>query len=147
MRLLKEFKEFAMKGNVVDLAVGVIIGTAFGLIIKSLVDDVLMPPLGWVTGGLDFADKQIVLQHAGDTHFITRKVLAKDVVLSYGRFINATIQFLIQAFAIFLLIKGMNKLRRQQAAEPAPPPGPTPDQKLLAEIRDLLATQNQRPTA
>src|SRR4051794_32759319 len=106
MGLLKEFKEFAMKGNVVDLAVGVIIGAAFGTIVKSVVDDVLMPPLGWLTGGLDFADKQIVLQHAGSAHFITGKMLAKDVVVSYGKFINVTIQFLIQAFAIFLLIKG-----------------------------------------
>jgi large conductance mechanosensitive channel len=138
MALLKEFREFAMKGNVVDLAVGVIIGVAFGAIVKSLVDDVLMPPLGWLTGGLDFADKALIIQHKGANHLITGRPLAKDVVWSYGRFINAVIQFLIQAFAIFMLVKGMNALRRKQENAPTPPPGPTPDQKLLAEIRDAI---------
>lgn len=139
MKVLQEFREFALKGNVVDLAVGVIIGAVFGAVVKSVVDDVMMPPLGWLIGGLDFSDKAIVLQKAGSTHPLTGKVLPKDVVVSYGKFINALIQFLIQALAVFLLIKAMNRLRRKEAAAPAPPPGPTPDQKLLTEIRDLLA--------
>src|SRR4051794_16371976 len=103
MKILKEFREFAMKGNVVDLAVGVIIGAAFGSIVKSLVDDVLMPPLGWLTGGLDFKDKTITIQHMGSHHLITGKALAKDVVISYGNFISNIINFLIVAFAIFMV--------------------------------------------
>src|SRR5687767_2191531 len=123
MGLVQEFKEFALKGNVVDLAVGVIIGAAFGAIITSMVNDVLMPPLGWVTGGLDFADKQIVLQKAGEAHKVTGKVLSKDVVISYGKFINQLISFILMAVAIFVMIKLMNRLRRKEAAAPAPPPG------------------------
>ena len=138
MGLLKEFREFALKGNVIDLAVGVIIGAAFGSIVNSMVNDVLMPALGWLTGGLDFADKAIVIQKAGEAHKITGKMLAKDVVISYGKFINATIQFIIMAIAIFAMIKAMNSLRRKQEAAPVPPPGPTVDQQLLMEIRDLL---------
>ena len=141
MGLLKEFREFALKGNVIDLAVGVIIGAAFGSIVSSLVNDVLMPPLGWLTGGLDFADKALVIQKAGETHKFTGTPLAKDVVVSYGKFINATITFIIMAIAIFAMIKAMNALRRKQEAAPAPPPGPTPDQKLLTEIRDILRSK------
>src|SRR3954469_19354918 len=100
MRLLKEFKEFAMKGNVVDLAIGVIIGAAFGAIVTSMVGDVLMPPLGWLTGGLDFKDKAFVIQHKGEAHKLTGKTLGKDVVLSYGNFITEVINFLIKAIAI-----------------------------------------------
>jgi len=138
MSLISEFKEFALKGSVVDLAVGVIIGASFGLIVKSAVDDVLMPPLGWLMGGLDFADKVIVLQHAGTTHPITGKVLPKDVVLSYGKFINAAIQFLIQAIAIFALIKAINHAKRKPQPVPAQPTALTKDQELLSEIRDAL---------
>src|SRR5256885_13511551 len=105
MKIIKEFREFAMKGSVVDLAIGVIIGAAFGSIVKSLVDDVLMPPLGWLTGGLDFKDKMITIQHKGAHHLITGKELAKDVVVSYGNFINNVINFVIVAFAIFMVIK------------------------------------------
>jgi len=141
MGLVQEFKEFALKGNVVDLAVGVIIGAAFGAIITSMVNDVLMPPLGWIAGGLDFADKQFVLQKAGEPHRLTGKILPKDVVISYGKFINALISFLLMAIAIFVMIKLMNRMRRHEAAQPAPPPGPTPDQKLLTEIRDILRQQ------
>ena len=141
MGLVQEFKEFALKGNVVDLAVGIIIGAAFSAIVTSAVNDVLMPPLGWITGGLDFADKQIVLQKAGEAHRITGKALTKDVVISYGKFINALIAFLLMAIAIFIMIKLMNRMRRKEAAAPVPPPGPTPDQKLLTEIRDLLRQQ------
>jgi large conductance mechanosensitive channel len=138
MGLVAEFKEFALKGNMIDLAVGVIIGAAFGGLVKSLVDDVLMPPLGWLMGGLDFSDKVIVLQHANTAHPITQKVLPKDVVLSYGKFINASIQFLIVAIAIFAIIKLINTARRKPPAPDDAPPAPTKDQELLMEIRDEL---------
>ena len=141
MSLATEFKEFALKGNVVDLAVGVIIGAAFGAIINSMVSDVLMPPLGWITGGLDFQDKAWVIQSMGEAHKITGKVLTEDVVLRWGKFVDASIKFIIMAFAIFIIIKVMNRARRKEAAAPAPPPGPTPDQKLLTEIRDILRQQ------
>src|SRR5687768_8535829 len=116
MKILSEFREFAIKGNVVDLAIGVIIGAAFGAIVTSLVQDLLMPPLGWLTGGLDFKDKIAVIQKAGSTHPISGRVLEKDVVISYGKFLNALINFLIQAVAIFMLITLINRLRRE------PPP-------------------------
>lgn len=138
MKILSEFREFAVKGNVVDLAVGVIIGAAFGAIVTSLVQDLLMPPLGWLTGGLDFKDKVIVIQKAGSTHPISGRTLEKDVLISYGRFLNALINFLIQAVAIFMIIQVINRLRRQPPPKDAPPPAPTEDQRLLAEIRDLL---------
>lgn len=137
MRFLKEFRDFAMKGSVVDLAVGVIVGASFGALVKSLVDDVMMPPLGYVMGGLDFSDKTITLVEAG-THPVTGKEM-KAVVVSYGRFINASVTFLIQAFAIFLVIYQINRFRRA-APPPAPaaPPGPTKEETLLTEIRDAI---------
>jgi large conductance mechanosensitive channel len=146
MKILSEFKEFALKGNMVDLAVGVIIGAAFGAIVKSLVDDVMMPPLGWLMGGLDFSDKVIVLQHAQTAHPITGKVLQKDVVLSYGKFINASIQFLIVAIAIFAIIKAINAARRKPESAAEAPAAPPEDVKLLTEIRDLLAAQKGSAT-
>ena len=115
-----------------------IIGAAFGAVVSSLVNDVVMPPLGWLTGGLDFADKNRVIQHAGETHRVTGTVLSKDVAINYGKFINAVIAFTIQAVAMFVVIKMINALRRREASAPAPPPAPTVDQKLLTEIRDLL---------
>lgn len=132
--LLKEFRDFAMRGNVVDLAVGVIIGAAFGLLVKSLVDDILMPPIGFLIGGIDFSDKVLVLKDAaGD---------GKPVVLSYGRFVNAVITFLIQAAAIFMVIKLMNTATKRFQQEKAPEPAAKPaDVLLLEEIRDLLARQ------
>lgn len=141
MKIIDEFKEFALKGNVVDLAVGVIIGAAFSAIVKSVVDDVMMPPLGWLIGGLDFSDKAVVLQKAGTEHPMTGKVLPKDVVLSYGRFINAAIQFLITAIAIFVLVKFINRLRRQPEIAPEVPPAPTREELLLTEIRDAIRTR------
>ena len=132
--MLKEFRDFAMKGNVVDLAVGVIIGGAFGKIVSSLVDQVIMPPIGLVTGGVDFAQLKIVLKAADP--------LAKkpEVAIAYGAFINTCIQFLIVAFVIFLIVQAVNSMRRQAAAAPAPaePPAPTPTELLLTEIRDAL---------
>lgn len=134
MGVLKEFKEFAMRGNVIDLAVGVVIGAAFGKIVSSLVDDVIMPPIGYVTGGIDFSNMRYVLQEANEAAGLT------EVAISYGNFINAIIQFLIVAFCIFMVIKGINSLNREKPAEEeeAAPPAPSNEEVLLGEIRDLL---------
>ncbi|HUI11440.1 MAG TPA: large-conductance mechanosensitive channel protein MscL [Bacteroidota bacterium] len=130
MSMMQEFKEFASKGNVVDLAVGIIIGGAFGKIVSSLVGDVLMPPLGLLIGGVDFRDLSVTLKMA---------VLgAAPVQLRYGAFIQTVFDFLIIAFAVFLLIKGINALKRKKESAPAEPPKPSPEAVLLAEIRDLL---------
>ena len=142
--MLKEFREFAMKGNVLDMAVGIIIGGAFGTIVSSLVADVLMPPVGLALGGVDFANMFVTLRDgakaAGPYASLADAKAAGAVTLNYGVFINAVISFLIVAFSVFLLVKGMNNLRRKQEA--APPPGPTPDQALLGEIRDLLKSRS-----
>ena len=127
MGMMQEFKEFAMKGNVVDLAVGVIIGAAFGKIVSSLVGDVFMPILGLVTGGINFSDMAVTLKDAAAGK--------PAVLLAYGKFIQATIDFIIVAFAIFLFIKAINTFKRKQAAAPAAPPA---QEVLLTEIRDLL---------
>jgi len=128
MSMLKEFREFAIKGNVADMAIGIIIGGAFGKIVTSVVNDILMPPLGVLLGGLDFKDKFFVLKAAvGD---------AKAITLNYGLFINTVVDFTIVAFAMFLVIKGMNAMRKKQEA--AAPAAPTTTEKLLTEIRDLL---------
>ena len=138
--MLKEFREFALKGNVVDMAVGIIIGGAFGTIVSSLVADVLMPPIGMALGGVDFSSVMIVLKQGTTTPgpYATPDAAKAvgAVTINIGLFINAVISFLIVAFALFMVIKGMNSARKQA---PAPPPGPTPDQQLLMEIRDLLA--------
>ena len=127
MGFFKEFKEFAMKGNVMDMAVGVIIGGAFGKIVSSLVDDVLMPAIGMVTGNVDF------------TNLVCKSGEGEGAaVLKYGTFIQNIIDFLIVAFCIFLMIKAMNKLNRKKEEEPAPAPEPPAEEKLLTEIRDLL---------
>jgi large conductance mechanosensitive channel len=133
MSVAKEFKEFAMRGNVVDLAVGVVIGAAFGKIVTSLVADIIMPPIGYITGGVDFSEKKIVLKEADPVH----KVL--ETAIHYGNFINAIIQFLIIAFCIFIVVKGINSLKKEEAPAAAPDPGPTKEEVLLTEIRDLLA--------
>ena len=133
MKIIQEFKEFALKGNVIDLAVGLIIGAAFGAVVNSLVKDVMMPPLGYLTGGLDFSDKVITLREAAGDR--------PAVVMSYGLFINAVITFLIQALAVFLVIKAMNSARRKKEAEVAEEPKApelTTQEQLLSEIRDLL---------
>lgn len=126
MGLLKEFKEFAVKGNVVDLAVGVILGGAFGTIVKSLVDDVLMPPIGWAVGGIDFSNLSLKLPVHDKT--------GKAVEIGYGRFLNNTISFLIIAFAVFALVKAMNALHRKKVEDPKL----TKSEELLTEIRDEL---------
>ena len=135
--MLKEFKEFAMKGNVVDMAVGIVIGVAFGAIIGSLVADVIMPPIGLLMGGLDFSSLFINL---GDTAHATLAAAeeAGAPVIRYGVFINTILNFLIVAFAIFLLIRAMNSAKKKEAEAPAAPPEPSAEEKLLTEIRDAL---------
>jgi large conductance mechanosensitive channel len=129
MGLMKEFKEFAVKGNVVDMAVGIIIGAAFGKIVSSFVADVIMPPIGLLVGGVDFTDLALTLRAAsGDT---------PAVLLSYGKFIQTVVDFTIVAFAIFIAVKAINTLKRKE--EPKAPPGPPKQEVLLGEIRDLLA--------
>jgi large conductance mechanosensitive channel len=132
MSLVKEFRDFAMRGNVVDMAVGVIIGASFGKIVSSLVDNVLMPPIGFLTGGVDFKDKAWTL--------VEKTATAAGVTIKWGDFINTVIQFLIVAFCLFLIIKAMNpaKTAFEKKAAAAPPPEAPADIKLLAEIRDLL---------
>jgi large conductance mechanosensitive channel len=139
--MLKEFKEFAMRGSVVDMAVGIIIGGAFGTIIKSLVDDILMPPVGLLMGGVDFSNMFATLKgETLSTLEATRE--AGAVTMNWGLFINATISFLIVAFALFLLIKGMNSLKREEEEAPAASAEPPRSEVLLEEIRDLLKKQN-----
>jgi large conductance mechanosensitive channel len=137
MGMLKEFKDFAMRGNVVDLAVAVVIGGAFGKIVSSFVSDVIMPPIGMLLGGVDFADLKVVLKAA------TEEVEA--VSINYGAFINTLIDFIIIAFAIFMVVKAINSTKKKEVALTTdllalpPPPGPTKEETLLTEIRDLLA--------
>ncbi|WP_315804007.1 large conductance mechanosensitive channel protein MscL [Bradyrhizobium sp. SZCCHNS3002] len=135
--MLKEFREFAMKGNVVDLAVGVIIGAAFGAIVNSLVGDVIMPIIGAVTGGLDFSNYFIPLSKAVSAGNLA-DAKKQGAVLAYGSFLTITLNFVIVAFVLFIVIRLMNTLKRKQEAAPAAPPKPTPEVELLTEIRDLL---------
>jgi len=130
--MLKEFRDFIARGNVIDLAVGVIIGAAFGKIVTSLVDQIVMPPIGLFLGKVDFAQLKIVLQPGDPTHKLA------EVAIGYGAFLNTIIQFLIVAFVIFLMIKLLNAMRRQEAAAPEAPAAPPPAEVLLTEIRDLL---------
>jgi large conductance mechanosensitive channel len=133
MGVFTEFREFISRGNVIDLAVGVVIGAAFGKIVTSLVDQIVMPPIGWLIGGVDFAALKVALPENPTNPG------ADPVYIEYGVFLNTIIQFLIVSFVIFVVVKGINKLRRQQAAEPdAAPEAPTPTEALLTEIRDEL---------
>ena len=137
MSFLKEFREFAMKGNVVDMAVGIIIGAAFGKIVSSLVADIIMPPLGLLIGGVDFKQFSIILREAHED--------LPAVVLNYGVFLQTVFDFVIVAFAIFMAIKVMNKVRREkEEATPTEPPAPSSEEVLLSEIRDLLKEQNKK---
>ena len=130
MSMMQEFKTFAMRGNVVDMAVGIIIGGAFGKIVSSFVADVIMPPIGILIGGVNFSDLAIIIKEAaGD---------AAAVTLNYGKFIQSIVDFIIIAFAIFMVIKGMNSLEKKKEAEPAAPPPPSKEETLLTEIRDAL---------
>ena len=130
MSVVKEFKEFVMKGNVIDLAVGIVIGAAFGKIVSSLVADVVMPPLGLVIGGVNFTDLKVPLG--------TPLAGGAPVTLNYGNFIQTMFDFLIVAFAIFLVVKAVNRMKRKEVEAPAAPPAPTKEVVLLTEIRDLL---------
>ncbi|CDS92687.1 MULTISPECIES: large-conductance mechanosensitive channel protein MscL [Sphingobacterium] len=132
MGFLKEFKEFAMRGSVVDLAVGVVIGGAFGKIVTSLVDDIIMPPIGYLTGGVDFSQIKYVLKAADE---VAKK---PEVSINLGNFINVVIQFLIVAFCIFLVIKALNSMKRKEEKAPEVAPAPPREEVLLTEIRDLL---------
>jgi large conductance mechanosensitive channel len=134
--MLKEFREFAMKGNVVDLAVGLIIGAAFGAIVNSLVADIIMPAIGAITGGLDFSNYFLPLSTKVTAGDLT-EAKKQGAVLAWGHFLTLTINFFIVAFAMFLVVRVMNQLRRREEAAPAPPK-PTPEVELLTEIRDLL---------
>jgi large conductance mechanosensitive channel len=138
MGLMSEFKEFAYRGNVVDMAVGVVIGGAFGKIVSSFVNDVVMPPIGMLTGGVDFKDLKLTLTEAvmeGD------KVVKAAVTMNVGVFINTVIDFVIVAFAIFMVIKAMNAMKRKKEEAPAAPPAPSDEVVLLTEIRDALRKQ------
>ncbi|TXZ74717.1 large-conductance mechanosensitive channel protein MscL [Vibrio mimicus] len=136
MSLLKEFKAFASRGNVIDMAVGIIIGAAFGKIVSSFVADIIMPPIGIILGGVNFSDLSFVLLAAqGD---------APAVVIAYGKFIQTVVDFMIIAFAIFMGLKAINSLKRKEEEVPKAPPAPTKDQELLSEIRDLLKAQKDK---
>lgn len=130
MSMMKEFKEFAVKGNVIDMAVGIIIGAAFGKIVSSFVGDVIMPPIGVLVGGVDFSNLSFVLREAVDKN--------PAVLISYGKFIQTVIDFTIITFAIFVAIKAINTLKKEEAAAPAQPAAPSNEEVLLTEIRDLL---------
>jgi len=134
MGMISEFKSFAMRGNVVDMAVGIIIGGAFGKIVSSFVADVIMPPIGVLIGGVDFSDLGITMKAATAD--------AAAVTLNYGAFLQTVFDFLIIAFAIFMAIKGMNRMRKKEEAAPAAPPKPSNEEVLLTEIRDLLKNRN-----
>lgn len=134
MSMMSEFKEFAMRGNVVDLAVGLVIGAAFGKIVTAFVNDVLMPPIGLAIGGVDFSDLAVTLKAAADGQ--------EAVMLNYGSFVQTVVDFTIIAFAIFLVVKGMNSLKKKEEAAPEAPPEPSAEEKLLTEIRDLLKQSN-----
>lgn len=130
MSMAQEFKKFALRGNVVDMAVGIIIGAAFGKIVSSFVSDVIMPPLGLLLGGVDFKDLAIVLKEAAGE--------APAVMISYGAFIQTVVDFVIIALAIFVAVKVMNSMKAKEAAAPAAPPSPSKEELLLTEIRDIL---------
>jgi large conductance mechanosensitive channel len=135
MSMFKEFKEFAVKGNVLDMAVGIIIGVAFGTVVQSLVNDVIMPPVGLLLGGVDFSELAIRIGTGPEGEAVT---------IGYGLFINAVISFLIVAWAVFLIVRSFNRLKRQDEAieeVPPAPPEPSAEEKLLVEIRDLLKVQ------
>ena len=134
MSFIKEFKEFAMRGSVVDLAVAVVIGAAFGKIVTSLVDDIIMPVVGYITGGVDFSEMKYIIDPGDPAAEIP------ETAIMYGNFVNVIIQFLIVAFVIFLVIKGINSLKRKEEVVEEAPAGPT-QEELLADIRDLLKKQ------
>lgn len=136
-KFIQEFKEFAVKGNAVDMAVGVIIGGAFGKIVSSIVDDIIMPPIGWLIGGVQFSDLKITLPQLS----VPGLEQTQAVTINYGNFLQTVFNFLIIAFCVFLMVKGINKLSKKKIEEPAalaPEPEPSKEEQLLSEIRDLL---------
>ena len=137
----REFREFAMRGNVIDLAVGIIIGAAFTTIVNSLVNDLIMPPLGLAIGGIDLSNFFVTLK-GGSYPTLEAAKAAGAVTMNYGLFVNAVIRFVIVAFAIFILVTQINRFKREPPAEPAPPPEPPRQEVLLAEIRDLLKARS-----
>jgi large conductance mechanosensitive channel len=143
--VLKEFKDFAMKGNMVDMAIGIVIGAAFGTIVKSLVADVIMPPIGLALGGVDFSNLFLVLKQGAEAAAPYASLgdakAAGAVTINYGSFLNTIISFLIIAFALFIVVRNMNKLKKQEEAKPAAPPAPSKEEVLLAEIRDALVAR------
>lgn len=141
MGFVKEFKEFALKGNLVDLAVAVVMGGAFGKVVSAFIDGMVMPAIGMLSGGTDFNDKKLILKEAvAEMKNSDGTVVAAvpEVAVKWGSFVTVTIEFLIVAFVVFMVIKGMNAMKRKQEEAPAPPPGPTPTESLLMEIRDAL---------
>ena len=141
MSLIKEFKEFIMKGNVIDLAVAVIIGGAFGKVITSLVNDILMPPIGLLLGKVDFKELKVVIQSGKETVMNGTQVITpavSEVSLNYGAFVQNVFDFVIIGFCIFIALKAYQKVVKQKEEAPAPPPGPSNEEKLLSEIRDIL---------
>lgn len=134
MGMMKEFKEFAMKGNVLDMAIGIVIGAAFGKIVSSFVADVLMPPIGMLLGGADFSSLMLVLKEATEE--------TEAIAISYGTFFNTVIDFIIIALAIFMVVKGINKMKKKEEEKPAAPPKPSKEEVLLTEIRDALRKNN-----
>ena len=138
-KFLEEFKAFAVKGNAVDMAVGVIIGGAFGKIVSSIVDDIIMPPIGWLIGGVNFSDLKVTLPSV----VIPGVEQMKPATINYGNFIQTLIDFIIIAFCVFLLVKGLNVLSRKKKEEPKPAPEPSNEEKLLTEIRDLLKEEKK----
>lgn len=143
--MLKEFKEFAVKGNMLDMAVGIIVGAAFGTVVTSLVNDVLMPPIGMLMGGVDFTDLFITLQQgavAGPYPTLEAAQEAGAVTINYGMFVNSIVSFLIVAFAVFMVVRNFNKLKRQEEEAPKAPSVPSKEEVLLTEIRDALRAQS-----
>lgn len=140
-KLINEFKEFAVKGNAVDMAVGVIVGGAFGKIVSSIVDDIIMPPIGWLIGGVDFSELKVTLPQVD---MGVEKLT--PATINYGNFIQTTLDFIIVAFCVFLMVKGINRMSKKKEEEPAAPPAPpapSAEEKLLTEIRDLLKDEKK----
>ncbi len=138
--MLEEFKKFAMRGNVVDMAVGIVIGAASGKIVSSVVNDILMPPIGLLMGGVDFSNLFLDLSGSGHATLALAEAAGAPLI-KYGVFVNTVLDFVIVAFAIFMVVKGMNKLEKKEEAAPAEPPKPTPEVALLTEIRDSLRSR------
>lgn len=140
MSIIQEFRTFAMKGNVIDMAVGIIIGGAFGKIVASLVSDVIMPPIGLLIGGVKFDNLKIILKQAETD---TTGKITEAITINYGNFINTSIDFIIIAFSIFIFIKMLNSMKKKEVVTPPTPPTPTPEEILLTEIRNLLKNQQE----